>query len=768
MNNEIILIRKLVVRLLRGWPVILVTLFLTTGLALFVGVVSPQFYNAEVSIMVEEPYRIDDPQRWILGEQRFNEPGRAYIVNEGIRMKELSLIKATCDSLGLGVKYLSMGSLVDEEIYHKAPFRVHIDTLDHSMALPYGIAFEVSESDDNTYRIQAEGEYGPDEISLELDVTTAMGKPFKVAGLSIRLEPVSGLSFGEYEDLAFQLVNTEELTLELSEAIEIDAVELEASIFTAGLIGAPRDKEVDILDALSHSYVKTKLNERKEVLLHTLKTIQEEMKVIQSELARQEQEIETYKSKESINSTEDEGKSLLEEIASMEVSRIDLQTRKEYLVYLANSVDSLEGGQNLVVPSAYGVSDPALNELVSSYNELLLKKQLYETSEQTAHPVYKTLASELVSKAEIIKQTVKGFTQSNDLRLLRLTQEVGRLKKRSAQLPYQQMELLRKDRSFHALDLNYRALNQRRVEVGIALASLSADVRIIEKAHATSIDPIFPDPVVLGIFIVLLSLASPFVYLLLKTLFGDRITDVEELRWFINQRETGIELITLRHGAALNPESLKNSESAPADQDVGDWAGNLIKKAAAEPQLIAVKSHVSSALFHESISPLLARFEAMKFRILVLDFTAGNGQDYRSFMDSVSETNPGSTAQAYFPSGGTMVKKIEVAWTISDAISPGDQEALNRLKSDYQLLIMLLPGSHWSSASLADLSDMAIELNQYGVASKSTIEAQLNKSSGQQQVVLAAMPPAAFHLKAWITLFRTRGGKAVKMLFNRI
>lgn len=770
MNGEILLLRKLAVRLLRSWPVLLVAVVVWSLVALLASSISPAFYQSKVSLLVQEPYRMDDPQRWILGEQRFNEPGRAYIVNEGIRMKELSLMHQTCDSLQLGLRYLEKGLLVDQEIYQKAPFDVQIDTLSKEAHIPTGIAFLVQPLPNGAFHIEGEGAYGPEETEIEIDQDLPPGESLVLGAVQISITPRKDRLFDPEKDYLFELVNTQELALELVDAVEIDAVQLESSIFTASIMTSPQGKGKDILQVLSTFYVRKKLHERRQVLRNTLGTIKTEITEIRKQLVLYESDIEQYKSQTEINSTEEEGKSLLERIASLEMLRTDLQTRQEYLAYLNNSLSKASGNTNLVMPSAYGLSDQSLNQLVTDFNGLVLKKGFYENEDKTSHPAYALLASEVAAKAGSIGAAVEGFASSNALRLSRLNTQIAEAKKQSAELPFQQMELLRKDRSFNALDANYRALNQRSVEAGIALASLSADVKVIERAHDSSVDPIFPDPVLLAIFIVLLSVASPFLYLLAKTILGKSPIEPSEASTLTQGRST---VYSLRAGGLLSLNELKTNTPNGHAQDLRKLGHSLVQTLSEGPQLVAITPAGKHPLLAQDMDMLLSQMDLLGVPTLCLDFKkTTQARSYRATLEALKNDSLENITQPLNNETDSVVLKLCIDWQATDVVKPTDRLQLSSFFDQFELIVLTLPTEEDlpAAATLQSLADIHITFLPYG----STFPLPLAPSGASMQkemLVLSNLPPHPFQWKEWISLLQTKtlGIMGVtKMLFNRI
>lgn len=777
MNSEIIIIKKLIDRLLRAWPILIIGAGAWSVLAILVTLISPVFYESTVSVVVQEPYRMDDPQRWILGEQRFNEPERSHVVNEGVRIKEFSLVLRTVEALNLGVKYLEQGVLVDREIYRTSPIQVKVESLGEKNLTPNGIAFYISILNEERFALSVDDEFGAEDTPIALDIEANFGETIQLAGTSVRILRNEQNAFEDGVTYGFELVNTTELALDLAEDLDVESVELEASIFKASLTAAPAGKAEDILHTLAELFVAEKLEERRGILRTTLGTINEQMTQLGEQLAKQEGDIEQYKSTSEINSAEEQGRMLLEEINQLESQLVELNSRDKYMSYLEKGVTA-PGDQrpSLVAPSAYGVSDPALNQLVSEYNNLLIAQSTLVSENRTGHPAFEHTETQLKAKAGVIRETIKGFRLSNSILIENTQSQLEGLRKRSSALPFEQMELLRKDRAFNTLDLNYRALNQRKMEVEIAIASLTADVSVVEEAHDTTVEPKFPDPVLIAIFLFLLTVLSPFVYLFLVTLLGHSIKDLDELKALLQHTNSTVHTVSTSRISGRETEAMQ--AHSIAIKDAKAVATELIStEQKSEGKVITALYWNNEDFANRQVDLLIVPLNRMKVKTLVLRMTsAPQGQQigYTDFMDSLRSTN-NLDIKRYDAQIADSVTSITLNWSLEDRVTTDDKHTLESLLSTFQLVVLQLPSLEENSdaAALADLGSEALLFLEFGRTDASSFLSLQSAATAveRQRVILGDAPPPRLNLRVARNLLRYEGlslRSILRMLIVRI
>jgi uncharacterized protein involved in exopolysaccharide biosynthesis len=759
MNSEIIIVRRLVSRLLRSWPILIVAALIWVILAIITITISPSFYNSRVSIMVEQPYRLDDPQRWILSEQRFNEPDRSYTVNEGIRMKEFGLVLKTVERLNLGVKYFEQGLLLNTEIFKTNPFTVQVD-FNSELEIPYGVEFLLVPTDQQTFRLKANDEYGPSSITIDMDTVVSYGERLNIGGASFVVRLVSDVSFDPERAYGFLFQNLTEVALDLVDDINVDPAQLEGSIFIAELTTTPEHKANDILDALSTIYVEQKIEERMTVLKSIHQTILEQIELAATKLSRQEADIESYKSNQRLNSVEGESRSMIEELIKLKNELRQLEMRDQYLSYLGELVNSFEKDQSLAAPGAYDISDPVLNQLVVDYNNLIIQQNSINSLGQNEHPAFNMLRMEIESKAKVITQTVSGFRSTNKIHLDNIKAEISSLESRSSSLPYNQMELLRKDREFNSLDLNYRALSQKKSEVEVAMASLTANIAVVDKAHQTT--------AILAVFVVLFTLLSPFVFLFFKTLFSTTISDVEFLK---TQLRADIKCFFI--GAAGRSQIMKADQSLSAFKNTSSmlsWIWTNPKKH--KGRIIMLNQWDDQHAQEGQLRLIMSLLQQKRSGLLTVRFSNSSADSInleQLISKNANETNALIDDPIY---GKTLT--VELDMTTADLLQKGT--ILSDWCKSFDVIILVSPSmkTHPETGSWGAVADDIILSAEFGKTSNDNLDRMIDEIPGTSasiSVVVFNTPPSRLTPQSVWQLFKYDGisiGQFGQMLLSRI
>ena len=214
-------LKKIIRRFAQAWKLF----FLSVGAWLFIGVLFtisfPPVYEAQTAIEVQEPQRIDDPNRMVLGAQHFNEPDKYYFVNEQVKLSSFPLVMEAIQNLNLRIKYFRAG-LFETELYRQTPFIVELEE-DYPVSTLRGLSeipFNVELVDANQYHLSASGE---DELTgevIEFESTIPYGKWVQCGAVRFRLQAAAE-SMPQDERYGFYLIDQEALAFDLMEDLKV-------------------------------------------------------------------------------------------------------------------------------------------------------------------------------------------------------------------------------------------------------------------------------------------------------------------------------------------------------------------------------------------------------------------------------------------------------------------------------------------------------------------------------------------------------------------
>ena len=296
----------------------------------------------------------------------------------------------------------------------------------------------------------------------------------------------------------------------------------------------------------------------------TIAHLDEELARVISTLSGTEVNLEKYKTGNGITSLGMAGSLLLEQSASLEKEKVNLEIRQSYYQYLREFLADEKNLEKIVSPQAFAIDDPFLTSLINGLAKLQMDKKVLIAEGKESHPAFDQILRKIDVHKTNILETVGGFETSNNIRITAMEAQVADLKRETAQIPVSEFELLRLQRSFELNEALYKNLMLKKMEAEISKAVLEADITILAPAYITSVDPVFPSLPIMLIIALLLGLLSPVAWILLRSLINQRIQKIEELNTIPNCPSV---VFTFSRTSIHSPEDLLGyPESQTADQ----------------------------------------------------------------------------------------------------------------------------------------------------------------------------------------------------------
>ncbi len=559
MLAEEIDVKKVVYRFLKAWPLFGISIFGWLFLAIVFVSAYPPVFEAQTSIEIKEPQRIDDPNRVILGAQRFNEPDKYYFVNEQVKLRSYPLIKAVIKQLDLQVSYIQRGRF-NTELYTQSPIEVVLDTnmsMDASET-PYNVPFYINIIDGVSYRLNVDDKYESTGAPVYLEGIFQFGKWVEVDATRFKIKLKNAThAFNTaltQHAYGFVLNNTDELAFDIMEDLEIQPAELEASVFDIKLQGSPASKIRDFVHALGQQYIANHLAEKNATADRTIAHIDTELNKIMLALETHEQAVKSYKTGKGITNLGQSGKLLLEQTAGLEKEQVNLEIKQQYCTYLQDFLNRESVSEKIVSPHAFGIDDPLLYDMINNLIELQLEKNALVSEGKASHPAFAQIENKIVQHKSNILQMVTNFSTGNEIRIKGIKNQILSLENDAALLPATELELLRLERLYALNESQYKNLMAKKMDAEITKAASEADVQTIAAAYITSIDPVFPNFPIMMVLALLLGLLTPVGWLIVRRLLNRTLQSFAELRQLpgVPKKAMSFSYTNIR-----NPEALK-------------------------------------------------------------------------------------------------------------------------------------------------------------------------------------------------------------------
>ena len=268
-----------------------------------------------------------------------------------------------------------------------------------------------------------------------------------------------------------------------------------------------------ILNNLIDVVEKQQIKDKQEIFSLSIEFINDRLVSIKNEIDSLSFQSIGFRSDNSIFSAEAQTSTALSSISTIDQQQFSLATQKA----LAESLkENLEGQDDFsLLPSNIGLESGNVNELVLSYNELVLERKNLLAGATTKNPLIIQISDQLNDFRRNIFTSINNYISSIDTSLAKFNEYKSRTSKEVSKIPGLEATLLGFDRKFQIAEKLYLFLLERREEASISYESTLPNTRVINYAH-TNLTPVAPKKQIIVLGSVLLALLIPFgvIYIL--------------------------------------------------------------------------------------------------------------------------------------------------------------------------------------------------------------------------------------------------------------
>ncbi len=286
----------------------------------------------------------------------------------------------------------------------------------------------------------------------------------------------------------------------------------------------------DILNTLMAVYKESNIEDKRETRISTLDFIDERLDSIRIELGLVEREVSQYMTQNKAFQLDKQSEIYLQKLNSETTNLVQQDLRLSIINYL---IRYLQGNSFKAVPIELGTQEPALEPLITSYNQLQVERQnALHTMPETNPYIQQNLDPRLNKLRSDILEALKTVQQSYEIARSSIQKQNSELEGRLQSIPSKGRELAERQRQQKIKEELYLFLLQKREESAIASASTISDSRVVEPALAGA-HPIRPSRRSTYMLALVLGLALPAGIVMLKEYLNDRVNSRQDI-----ERET--------------------------------------------------------------------------------------------------------------------------------------------------------------------------------------------------------------------------------------
>lgn len=451
--------------------------------------------------------------------------------NEIIILKSRKLMSKVVEELKLNTRYFIESSPYDKEVYPNFPIIINyesdsiqrvseevstefevivrsessfdfVDFADRSKTHSFGEFFEANLGNDNASNKQM--------ISLELSEDFAQS----IIGKSIyvRINPIDRV-VSRYMD---------KITIEpLSDNV--------SQVLNVSINGAVIEKGEALINNLIEQYNADGINDKNQIAQTTTNFLDSRLELISTELMAIEGTAEQFKTRNRMVDASSSADIYLQSSSNNERELIAANTQLELLNFMIEELK--KSGKGDLLPGNIGLSDPAIVNLVTEYNNLMLQRNRIIKSSSDKNPIIVNIDSQLTVLKRNLMNSLGSSISSTEIQIQALNTQGGKINSRIASVPKNEREykdIVRQQETKNAL---YLFLLQKREESILSNAVSINKSKIIDEAYSNGL-PVAPKKKIILLASMFLGLLFPFSIIYIREMLDTKVhgeKDVEKL-----------------------------------------------------------------------------------------------------------------------------------------------------------------------------------------------------------------------------------------------
>lgn len=483
--------KALIFEYLLHWPVIILCLFVAiVGAYVYLRYQAP-VYSVSSTVLIKQGDKTKSSATTQLAAMQ--DLGMFSMANnfdnEVEILQSFTLIKKAVNTLNLYISYTEENKLgYDFPVYKNSPVQIWMSP-DEAERLPSALQIDMDCTTDGQLTATANYTIGKEKQSVS--------KSFAKLP-AVFITPVGTVSLSNGKDSLTQK------PARLSHRIKAVVVppSLIADNYKARLGAKPtseytsivrltfNDTDVyrgmDFLNTLVALYNNEANEDKNQVAMRTAEFIDERIRVINEELGTTENELANYKQRAGLTDLNVDAQLALQGNSEYDQKRADNTNQLRLVNYLREYIEN-PANKNEVIPVNVGLSDAALTNIITQYNEMMIeRKRLLRTSQATS-PAVINLDASIAATRSTVFATVESVEKSLQITRNNLDVEVGKYRTRISNAPKQEQELRDISRQQEIKANLYLMLLQKREENAITLAAKANNGRIVEEPRAAGL-----------------------------------------------------------------------------------------------------------------------------------------------------------------------------------------------------------------------------------------------------------------------------------------
>ncbi len=537
-------IQKIVKLLFRNSWIILLCVIIALAIAYAYNYYTIPSYKVSATLLLKdksERNRSNDESSYINSDLLVRNQN---LQNELEILKSYPVIEQAVEKLNLEVSYYEYKNYQYYNAYKKVPFKVFIFK-EHPQLV--GPVFDIHLNSNGSYSLKVENQdgmvynYNTGQIirareDLELDIKGNLGQIVETEDFKflITINDNDSLLLQNNIFYAFKLSTNKQIVSQLKGGLNFYIPNDLATIIEISMEVNSVQLGIDIINELIQVYSESNLEKKNHLANMTLEYIDEQLDEISASLNLTETNLQQFMSQNKMMNVDEQSTRLSQQRLNLQNQLAELMTQKRYYEYIkeynANSSDEVQ----IIPPSAMGVQDPLLNNLIQELSTAQAQKANMINNNQERNPIVNRLDIQINNLKNTITENISAAALNNEISINEMQNRIAQIENEISNLPKTQMQMGGIRRNYDLNNSIYNYLLEKQAEAKITKASNLPDNVIIEPAHLSSSAPVSPNKKRIYSIAILLGLVIPSSILFLLDFFNTTISTQEDIENITN------------------------------------------------------------------------------------------------------------------------------------------------------------------------------------------------------------------------------------------
>ncbi len=461
-------ITRILSRLLSNWYYLLLSVSVMMAVTYYNSRFEPDLYPVSTSMIY-----LDKQETLSGGDFLYRAPGtssaKRNFNNEPFLLRSEFIVRKAVEDLNFAVSFFSVGESIPVEEYslpiqllHIAPFIQSGNQFIYYFKLIDADHFSLEKTDGDNKTI--------------LQNTFLVGDTISFDSHQIKIEPIQNKKevlpyFGKRFQLVLRSVN--DVADEYIGKLSVKWAEEGAAILNISSVGTNPQKEIDFIRGLVKRYQSYDLDKKNQVSTRASNFINTQLQSISDSLRIIENQLEKFKTTNQVRGDLNaQTQRYLTKVEELDLKKLELSQNNTYYRYLEDYITKGQELEQVILPSALGLSDPVVGGLIKNISELQIDLKLFvDQKKSEGNPLFKGQLNRLNELKRELQVAIANLRTTDKLKIEFINGQIKNAEKQIGYIPLAQRQFVSIQRNYSLLENLFILLLNKKAEADINKAS---------------------------------------------------------------------------------------------------------------------------------------------------------------------------------------------------------------------------------------------------------------------------------------------------------